>query len=81
MNETYFMAESGDLRQPTANEQNQATRRLRPGPKQKLIRYQVLKPEAMKVIRRPERCWSQDQKIGVLVFLNHQIVDSLRAQQ
>lgn len=41
------------------------------GRKPKLIKDRILKPEDLKPIRRPERSWSQRQKLRVLVFLYH----------
>lgn len=64
------MAKSkGVLRQLTASKQNQLQRRH--GPKPKSIKDRELKPDYMRPIQRPERSWSQRQKIRVLVFLYH----------
>lgn len=71
------MAESPSkrvLQKLTANEQNQLPSirsKTRRGPKPKSIKDRVLKPGEIKPIRRPERSWSQRQKIRVLVFLYH----------
>lgn len=50
--------------------------RSRRGPKPKLIKDQKLRPEYMKPIQRPERSWSQRQKIRALVFLYHHHIPS-----
>lgn len=55
--------------QPDPN--NRAGPSHRPGPKPKKIQDRVLRPQDLKIIQRPERSWSQQQKIRVLVFLYH----------
>lgn len=43
----------------------------KPGPKPKPIQQRKLTTKDLKTIVRPERSWSQKQKIRVLVFLSH----------
>lgn len=50
---------------------NRAGPSHRPDPKSKKIQDRVLRPQDLKIIQRPERSWSQQQKIRVLVFLYH----------
>lgn len=76
------------LQQRTASEQNQQNSsvryerpaRKRRGPKPKQIKDRELKLEDMRPIRRPERSWSQRQKIRVLVFLYHHRIPTKREE-
>lgn len=58
------------LTQLSESERNAVKPQVRPGPKPKLIKDRVLKPDGIRAVRS-QRSWSQQQKIRALVFLYH----------